>query len=53
VAGGPPRLVILWDDPNLTIPGTLQPPAPSLGPDRLYLTVSQYESDIWVMNVRF
>jgi serine/threonine-protein kinase len=23
-----------------------------LGPDRLYLTVSQYESDIWVANLR-
>ena len=24
-----------------------------LGPDRLYLTVSQYESDIWVANLRW
>ena len=27
--------------------------AAMLGPDRLYLTVSQYESDIWVMNLRY
>lgn len=53
VAGGPPRLVVVWDDPTLTVPGLTQPYPPGIGPDRLYLTVSQYESDIWVMNVRF
>ena len=53
VAGGPPRLVVVWDDPTLTVAGGVDPLPPSLGPDRLYLTVSQYESDIWVMNLRW
>jgi Tol biopolymer transport system component len=53
VAGGPPRLVVVWDDPALTVPGLTQPYPPGLGPDRLYLTVSQYESDIWVAKLHF
>ncbi len=47
-AGGTPRLVIAFDDPALDSPGSL-----SVGLDRLYLTVSQYESDIWVANLRW
>jgi hypothetical protein len=47
-AGGAPRLVVAFDDPAL---------APfyqiSVGRDRLYLTVSQYESDIWVAKLRY
>ena len=42
------RLVIAYDDPVLAAPGFL-----SVGPDRLYLTVSQYESDIWVMKLKY
>jgi serine/threonine protein kinase len=42
-AGGEPRLVITDDDPALVDTGML-----SVGPGRIYLTVSQYESDIWV-----
>ncbi len=42
--GGSPRLVVAFDDPALANPyGFL-----SVGPDRLYLTVAEYESDIWV-----
>jgi len=48
VAGGAPRLVIAFDDPALVATGFL-----SVGPDRLYLTVSQYESDIWVANLHW
>jgi hypothetical protein len=48
LGGGAPRLVVAYDDPALIAPGML-----SLGPDRLYLTVSQYESDIWVMKLRY
>jgi dipeptidyl aminopeptidase/acylaminoacyl peptidase len=46
--GGPARLVVVDDDPALVLRGGI-----SVGPDRLYLTVSQYESDIWVMNLRW
>jgi Tol biopolymer transport system component len=51
VAGGPPRLVVVFDDPILTVP-ILSAPL-TIGSDRLYLTVVQYESDIWVMNLRW
>ncbi|NJD18210.1 MAG: hypothetical protein FIA95_02865 [Gemmatimonadetes bacterium] len=46
--GGEARLVIVADDPALVLPGWL-----STGPDRLYVTVSQYESDIWVMDLKY
>jgi len=48
VAGGAARLVIAFDDPALVAPGMI-----SVGPDHLYLTVSQYESDIWVATLRY
>ena len=48
MTGGTPRLVIASDDPALAIRGMF-----SVGPDRLYLTVSQYESDIWVANLHW
>ena len=48
VYGGTPRLVVSYDDPALAPARFL-----SLGPDRLYLTVSEYESDIWVAKLRF
>jgi Tol biopolymer transport system component len=47
-AGGPARLVVAADDPATALFGRL-----SVGPDRLYLTVSQFESDIWVANLRW
>jgi len=53
VAGGPPRRIVRSDDPALTVPGVGEPARPDIGPDRLYLTVSQYESDIWVANLRW
>ena len=53
VVGGPPRLVVRWDDPTLTVPGLGEPVRPDIGPDRLYLTVSQYESDIWVASLQW
>ena len=48
VAGGTPRLVVSYDDPSLvalTWRGAL-----NIGRDRLYVTVTQPESDIWVMD---
>ncbi len=44
---GEPRLVVRYDDP------ALQGWFLSVGPDRLYLTVSHNESDIWVARLRY
>lgn len=46
--GGTPHLVVTFDDPELLAWGFL-----SVSRDRLYLTVSQYESNIWVANLRW
>ena len=49
-AGGTPRLVVSYDDPSLsalTWPGAL-----NVGRDRLYITVTQSESDVWVMDLK-
>jgi hypothetical protein len=46
--GGAPRLIVAFDDPTLDAPGMI-----SVGRDRLYVTVSQYESDIWVAKLRW
>lgn len=46
--GGPPRLVVTFDDPTLTALGDF-----SVGRDRLYVTMSEYESDIWVAKVNY
>jgi DNA-binding SARP family transcriptional activator/Tol biopolymer transport system component len=43
---GKPRLVVSSDDPALSLFGFL-----SVGRDRLYATVSEYESDVWVMHL--
>ncbi|NJD11811.1 MAG: hypothetical protein FIB01_15685 [Gemmatimonadetes bacterium] len=50
VAGGPARLAVAFDDPALVAAfgGMI-----SVGPDRLYLTVSEFESDIWVADLRY
>jgi Tol biopolymer transport system component len=44
VLGGEPSLVV-------EMVGTLRALMFSLGPDRLYVTVAEHESDIWVMDV--
>ena len=48
-SGGAPRLVVADDDPALSLLWV----GHSAGPDRLYLTVSELESDIWVANLRW
>jgi hypothetical protein len=49
VAGGTPRLVVAFDDPALAnLMGNL-----SVGPDRLYLTVADYQSDVFVAKLNF
>ena len=47
LAGGEPRLLVAFDDPQLIPYGAL-----SVDGNRIYLTVAQNESDIWVMNLR-
>jgi WD40 repeat protein len=49
VRGGAPRLLMRFDDPGLEPlggPGSL-----TVGPDGLYLTLVEQESDIWVMDL--
>jgi Tol biopolymer transport system component len=51
VGGGTPHPVLLFDDPALrvlTYPGAME-----IARDRLYVTVSQTESDIWVMDLKW
>ena len=52
MAGGEPRLVVTGDDSALKVAAS-DARLMSIGPDRLYLTVSEYESDIWVMNLKY
>jgi hypothetical protein len=40
--------VVAFDDPALAPTQYF-----SIGPDRLFLTVGQYESDIWVAKLRY
>jgi len=47
--GGAARLVVASDDPALAPFGV----GISVGRDRLYLTVSEYESDIWVAKLKY
>jgi Tol biopolymer transport system component len=44
--GGEPARVVAFDDPARYAPGNY-----SLGPDRMYVTIAEYESDIWVMDL--
>jgi Tol biopolymer transport system component/tRNA A-37 threonylcarbamoyl transferase component Bud32 len=44
---GEPRLVVAFDDPALSWYNF------AVGPDRLYLVLSEYESDIWVARLKY
>jgi eukaryotic-like serine/threonine-protein kinase len=46
--GGDPAEVVAFDDPGTYAPGPF-----SVGPDRIYLTIAEYESDIWVMDLEW
>jgi hypothetical protein len=48
VAGGPARLVVAFDDPAVVTTGSF-----SVGRDQLYVTVSEFESDIWVAKLQY
>ena len=47
-AGGAPRLAVSFDDQAMAGSSWL-----SVGPDRLYVTVSEYQSDIWVATLKY
>jgi hypothetical protein len=47
--GGIPKLAIASDDPSLWI----YLPGISVGPETLYVSVAEYESDIWVMDLEW
>jgi Tol biopolymer transport system component len=40
--------VVAFDDSSLTVPGYL-----SVGAENFYLTIAEYESDIWVMDLEY
>jgi Tol biopolymer transport system component len=46
-AGGELTKVVAFDDPALTVPDF------SVGEDRIYLTIAEYESDIYVMDLEW
>jgi len=50
LAGGQPRLLVTVDDPSLSI--LPYPGAINVSHGKLYVTVAEYESDIWVMDLK-
>jgi Tol biopolymer transport system component len=48
VTGGEATKVVVFDDPSVNVGGRF-----TVGPDAIYLTVSEYESDIWVVDLVF
>ena len=53
VTGGEPTMVVAFDDPTLTALTASSTRSLTVGPDRLYFTISEYESDIWVMDLEY
>jgi hypothetical protein len=48
VTGREARQLVAFDDPSRSVF-----PALSVGPDHFYLTISEYESDIYVMDLEY
>jgi Tol biopolymer transport system component len=46
--GGEATKVVAFDDPSVAVQGYL-----TVGPEHLYLTIAEYESDIWVMDLEW
>ncbi|MEE9474011.1 MAG: protein kinase, partial [Acidimicrobiia bacterium] len=46
--GGYATMVVAFDDPSMTVFGI-----GAVGPEDLYLTIAEYESDIWVMDLEW
>jgi TolB protein len=51
VTGGEPTKLVAFDDPSLTV--RLYVRSLTVGPDHFYLTIAEYESDIWVMDLEW
>jgi Tol biopolymer transport system component len=49
VTGGEATQLVAFDDPSLSVYGF----ALTVGPDRFYLSISEYESDIYVMDLEW
>jgi len=49
--GGDPTKVVAFDDPSRSVPVDLR--VLTVGPENLYLTIAEYESDIWVMDLEW
>ncbi len=48
VTGGDATQLVAFDDPSLSVY-----PALTVGADHIYLTISEYESDIYVMDLEY
>ena len=48
VTGGEATQLVAFDDPSLSVYHRL-----TVGPDRFYITISEYESDIYVMDLEW
>ena len=48
VTGGEATQLVAFDDPSLSVWPRL-----TVGPDRFYITISEYESDIYVMDLEY
>ena len=53
VAGGQPTMLVAFDDPSLQVFLGHKLHSLTVGPDRFYVTISQYESDIYVMDLEY
>jgi Tol biopolymer transport system component len=47
-SGGAATKVVAFDDPAVTVVGS-----PTVGQEHVYLTIAEYESDIWVMDLEW
>ena len=53
VTGGEPTRLVAFDDPSLSVRPGVGFPLLTVGPDHFYLTISEYESDIYVMDLEY
>ena len=51
--GGDARKVVAFDDPSISVANIFLRPPLTVGAEDLYLTISDYDSDIWVMDLEW
>ncbi|MCL7927286.1 MAG: serine/threonine-protein kinase [marine benthic group bacterium] len=51
--GGEVTKVVTLDDPTKEVVNIFQAPPLTVGPDNLYVTISEYDSDIWVADLEW